>query len=309
MTDSLTMSLCKIKNSIIYLLEISVRGKPTLFVPLKEVDIKATASGNLLDGLGQSKETLSKQKKILDEKKKRTLANKKIFEDLERQADEELQKDLDRPKGNARIFGAGKSKEAKEYRQKLLDFMEMYLPKGNMTIYGPHWRDCLYKLDLNTLDWGKIEKVRQIDLDTVLPKKAKLNHVADDKINDIKRRRNVYIPDGPGLEIVPYFEGDLVSNQKDLQLPPGLESYIQHTRDQGRDQDEDFNTCWSLKSMFASVKDDAIKILPTLPEFISAMTNNDKSVFVRKGCIYDNGDGKLTMNLFLIRRTNLPHFL
>ena len=98
------MRLCKINNSIIYLLVISVRGKPTLFVPLKEVDIKATASGNLLDGLGQSKETLSKQKKILDEKKKRTLANKKIFEDLERQADEELQKDLDRPKGNARIF-------------------------------------------------------------------------------------------------------------------------------------------------------------------------------------------------------------
>ena len=62
------MRLCKINNSIIYLLVISVRGKPTLFVPLKEVDIKATASGNLLDGLGQSKETLSKQKKILDVK-------------------------------------------------------------------------------------------------------------------------------------------------------------------------------------------------------------------------------------------------
>ena len=60
----------------------TVRGKPTLFIPLKEVDIKTTASQNLLDGLGQSKETLSKQKKILEEKKKRTLANKKIFEDL-----------------------------------------------------------------------------------------------------------------------------------------------------------------------------------------------------------------------------------
>ena len=58
---------------------ILVRGKPTLFIPLKEVDIKTTASQNLLDGLGQSKETLSKQKKILEEKKKRTLANKKYL--------------------------------------------------------------------------------------------------------------------------------------------------------------------------------------------------------------------------------------
>ena len=115
---------------------ILVRGKPTLFIPLKEVDIKTTASQNLLDGLGQSKETLSKQKKILEEKKKRTLANKKIFEDLERQADEELQKDIDRPKGSGRMFGAGKSKEAKEYRQKLLDFMEMYLPKGNFIFFN-----------------------------------------------------------------------------------------------------------------------------------------------------------------------------
>ena len=116
---------------------------------MKEVDIKAAASQNLLDGLGQSKDTLSKQKKILDEKKKRTLANKKIFEDLERQADEDLQKDMERPKGNGRIFGAGKSKEAKEYRQKLLDFLEMYLPKGNMAVYGSDWRDCLFNLDMN----------------------------------------------------------------------------------------------------------------------------------------------------------------
>ena len=76
----------------------------------------------LLDGMGQSKETLAKQKKVIEEKKRKTLANKKIFEDLERQADEELQKDLDRPKGQARIFGGNKSKEAKEFRQKVADF-------------------------------------------------------------------------------------------------------------------------------------------------------------------------------------------
>ena len=72
---------------------------------MKEVDIKAAASQNLLDGLGQSKDTLSKQKKILDEKKKRTLANKKIFEDLERQADEDLQKDMERPKAGVLNLG------------------------------------------------------------------------------------------------------------------------------------------------------------------------------------------------------------
>ena len=31
-----------------------MKGRPTLFVPLKEVDV-ATASGNLHDGLGQSR--------------------------------------------------------------------------------------------------------------------------------------------------------------------------------------------------------------------------------------------------------------
>ena len=56
-----------------------------MFIPLKEVDIKMTASNEmLLDGMGQSKETLAKQKKVLEEKKRKTLANKKIFEDLER---------------------------------------------------------------------------------------------------------------------------------------------------------------------------------------------------------------------------------
>ena len=84
--------------------------------------------------------------------------------------------------------------------------------------------------------------------------------------------------------------GDFVSNQKDIKLPEGLQIYIQQSRNNGnRENEDDFNTCWSLKSMFASVKDDAIKILPTLPEFISAMTS--ENMFIRKGCIYDSGDG------------------
>ena len=98
-----------------------MKGRPTLFVPLKEVDV-ATASGNLHDGLGQSRhgyfwlklhiikikiniyidtcrETLSRQKKQAEaaaaRKRKAGLGlgggacNKKVFEDLERRADEE----------------------------------------------------------------------------------------------------------------------------------------------------------------------------------------------------------------------------
>jgi len=63
-----------------------IRGRPTLFVPLKEIsDIKQTA--NLIDGKGQNSETLAKQKKQLEEKKRKTLANAKIFEELERQVE------------------------------------------------------------------------------------------------------------------------------------------------------------------------------------------------------------------------------
>ncbi len=278
-----------------------------MFIPLKEVDIKATA--NTWDGMGQSKETLAKQKKVLEEKKRKTLANKKIFEDLERQADEELQKDLDRPKGEARIFGGVKSKEAKEYRQKLAQFRQIYLPSGNMAVYGPNWSHCLQKLDDSSniemnLDWPTIEQVRAVDLDTPMPSKNSLTaidkdcHMDGNKLMEVKRRRNVYIPDGPGLEIVPHLESgssnDLLSNEigKDIKISAGLEDLI-HNLPQEQDlKREEFNGCWSLKSMFAVGNEEAIKILPTLEEFISAMTADpEKGLFVRKGCIYDNGDG------------------
>ena len=252
----------------------------------------------LLDGMGQSKETLAKQKKVLEEKKRRTLANKKIFEDLERQADEELQKDLDRPKGQARIFGGSRSKEAKEFRGKISDFREIYLPQRNMAIYGANWPQTLQNIQIEALDWSKIDKVRQIDLDTPLPKKSNLiteisQGQDDNQLSEVKRRRNVYIPDCPGLEIVPYLEAEMGNghNPNDLKISNGLEDYIQNSLEVKEDSEE-FNTCWSLKSMFAQGNDEAIKILPTLEEYLSAMTADaEKELFVRKGCIYDNGDG------------------
>ena len=97
-----------------------IKGRPTLFVPLKEVSIKQVSKDDLFDGRGQNKETLIKQKKVLEDKKRKTLTNKKIFEDLERQADEDMLKDSERPKGKGMVFGSGKSQKAKQYRYALL---------------------------------------------------------------------------------------------------------------------------------------------------------------------------------------------
>ncbi len=51
-------------------------------------------SASLINGSGQNSETLTRQKKILEDRKRKTLANAKIFEELERKGDEELSKDL-----------------------------------------------------------------------------------------------------------------------------------------------------------------------------------------------------------------------
>merc|ERR1719431_1144623 len=134
-----------------------------MFIPLKESDItKSDHKEHLYDGKGQNKETLGKQKKVLDDKKKKMFATRKIFEDLEKAADEELLNDQDRPKGKARLFG-GISKEAKQYRQKLADFKEMYTPEGNMALYGD-WKNCL-KVNLDKLNWDKIGGVKSMELE------------------------------------------------------------------------------------------------------------------------------------------------
>ena len=110
-----------------------IKGRPTLFIPLKEVSIKQVSKDDLFDGRGQNKETLNKQKKILEDKKRKTLANKKIFEDLERQADEDMLKDSERIKGKSKLFGGGKSQKAKQYRYVLLDhFGNTYLLEFNI---------------------------------------------------------------------------------------------------------------------------------------------------------------------------------
>ena len=48
--------------------------------------------------------------------------------------------------------------------------------------------------------------------------------------------------------------------EKDLKIPNGLEEYIKQSLE-AQENANDFNQCWSLKSMFAVGNDDAIKIL------------------------------------------------
>ena len=93
-----------------------------------------------------------------------------------------------------------------------------------------------------------------MDLETSLPPRARLINEEELKLPVMKRRKNVFIPDGPGLEIVPYLEGDITLKAN---LPEGLLEFIKETLEK-----DDFNNCWSLVSMFAH--EDALKILPTL---------------------------------------------
>ena len=72
--------------------------------------------------------------------------------------------------------------------------------------------------------------------------------------------------------------------EKDLKIPNGLDEYIKKSLED-QENANDFNNCWSLKSMFAVGNDEAIKILPTLDEFLSAMAADpEKELFVRKVC-------------------------
>ena len=74
--------------------------------------------------------------------------------------------------------------------------------------------------------------------------------------------------------------------EKDLKIPNGLDEYIKKSLED-QENANDFNNCWSLKSMFAVGNDEAIKILPTLDEFLSAMAADpEKELFVRKVCSY-----------------------
>ena len=258
-----------------------IRGRPTMFIPLKESDISKNDGKGLFDGKGQNKETLGRQKKILEDKKKKMFATRKIFEDLEKAADEELMNDQDRPKGKARIFG-GISREAKQYRQKLADFKEMYTPEGNMTLYG-NWKKSL-KIIAEKLDWDKIGQVPNKDLEGPLPKQAKLSLSDENQLCDRKRIKNIYDPGTLGIEVVPAVEEVALST---IHIPNELIDFIRLSK-----KEKSPNSS-SLKTMFKD--EDTVRVLPTLEEFLRAAKMMETPGFVGSnvisGFMYDDGDG------------------
>merc|ERR1719431_221900 len=215
-----------------------------MFIPLKESDItKSDHKEHLYDGKGQNKETLGKQKKVLDDKKKKMFATRKIFEDLEKAADEELLNDQDRPKGKARIFG-GISKEAKQYRQKLADFREMYTPAGNMALYGD-WKKSL-KVIVESLDWDKIGNIKPVEIEGSLPKQAKLSPIDDNQLTDRKRIKNIYDPGMHGLEVVPAVEEVNITN---CDIPKELIDFINKSKQQKSECSSSLKTMFKMRTL------------------------------------------------------------
>ncbi|TRY61200.1 hypothetical protein TCAL_03203 [Tigriopus californicus] len=275
-----------------------MKGKPTLFVSLREIDMEnrpGQGSSNngldyegkvFFDGRGQSKDTLSKQRQAIESKKRKTLANKKIFEDLERQADEQMQRDLEI---SAARDGGGKAetqrkriREAKKYRKALQEFKDKNLPQGNMTHYED-WETAL-KTNIHQLNWKKMDSIPEPILSTMqIPKAAtKFQSFNEASLRQKKRERNVFIPDQPGLELVPMTEQ---LEPMDPKVSPELFNFIAASKK----QDCPVNS--SVKSMFAN-SEETLKMLPTLAEFalIGNLLRQGKQSH-RKCCLYDHGDG------------------
>ena len=143
----------------------------------------------------------------------------------------------------------------------------MYLPKGNMALYGD-WENAV-NLDIEQLDWEEIGRIKSSELETPLPKRYKLEEELDcqnvrKQIDAKKRYKNVYIPEGSSLECVPSVEEVTLRKFK---CSDTLKYYVQDTREM---QEDDYSSHSSLTSMFAPGKEEALKILPTMEEFLRA---------------------------------------
>ena len=117
--------------------------------------------------------------------------------------------------------------------------------------------------------WREIGRLKSTELDTPLPKKYKLEEELDSadakrQLQAKKRYRNVYIPEGPSLECVPSVEEVTLTK---FQCSDTLKYYIQDSKEIHED---DYSSHSSLTSMFAPGKEDALKILPTMEEFLKA---------------------------------------
>ena len=143
----------------------------------------------------------------------------------------------------------------------------MYLPKGNMALYE-EWANAIH-LDVGQLDWEEIGRIKSSELETPLPKRFKLGDELDSeeatKQMALKKRyKNVYIPEGPSLEFVPSVEAVITKKSK---CSDTLKYYVQDSKEL---QEDDYSSHSSLTSMFAPGKEEALKILPTMDEFLRA---------------------------------------
>jgi hypothetical protein len=83
-------------------------------------------------------------------------------------------------------------------REKLANFRDIFLPDGNMAGYGDNWETAV-RPDTAKLDWNKIGKIRNVDLDGPLPKRSKKIRPFDEKMVEqkfLKRPKNIFVPDG-----------------------------------------------------------------------------------------------------------------
>ena len=273
--DLESVSLSKSYDKAIF----KIRGKPTFFLPLREVDVCKVMSGTYYDGKGQNKDILSKQKQVIENRKRRTLlASIKIFEDREKQAAEEILRDLERPVGKTKVLGLRRTKRARIFRDRLSKFKETYLSINNMSSYG-EWKAAL-RTNVHQMNWERIKRINQLEIDTTVPSKLELFPLNVEEFTLKKRIKNVYVPDEPGLEIVPYFIDTLFN---EVEVSAAMVSFIENSKK------SNFLSTSSLKSMFAN--EEALKVLPNLSEF---QEMGEKFLSISKlemGCMYDQGDG------------------
>jgi hypothetical protein len=286
-----------------------VRGKRTLFVPLEEASDVGGSGGSkedkplhLLDGLGQSAETLKRQKEAAEAaRKKRGIGNpacKKVFEALEKKAGEEMEREREQKanlgKGAKVTSMRAKTKKAQAYRDSLEAFKAKFLAAENMESFGS-LTDAL-RTDLANVDWeeASAQAAKVARLAKPSKKKIKRRAAADDnRLASLRRPKNVYVPDHPGLEMVPLVEGEALKPSA-CTVSRELIDLVARSRREGFDRNS------SLKSMFAD--EESLRVLPTLEEFvdigkhlaaagIDTAKEDGRIKFMRVGCLYDRGDG------------------
>jgi len=277
--DVEAVSLSKTCDRVVF----KVKGKRTVFLPLEPCG----EIGRWLDGQGQNAETLKRQRQAEEAaKKKRGIwgdqSSKKVFEALEKKAGEAAAKEKEQWDQHGKKGGRKPSAfKARAFRDALEAFKAKYTAAGNMESLGDV-ADALYT-NLSTLDFEAAARHAKELSKLVRPAKKKVRQRLKGKRS---RPKNVYVPDHPGLELVPLMEGETLTPMVPEINPKLIDLVV-------KSKTEDFDRNSSLKSMFAD--EESLKILPTLEEFCdighALQSGLDGVSILRVGCVYDRGDG------------------